>query len=250
MAGPQASEARLSLEIRTKSVEQTLIPLVTQVGFKLLLLKIWPFDQRRHDWWRPAPFCSQSRCRLRPVSRWSNTYFLVIYFVCRIWNKTELIVITHLNLQTWLISITTRSADVLWSFDFLVEYNFCHSLVPLWCRVYLTAEGMEYIVFTHHLSIHTIQYLLSLYIGLLYVFWQQSILQLDLTMAWWQISFLNVIINHILNNAFGKFLKVTIRDDVSLHCSCNLIWTKTTWFNWIEYITEVFMWWLWIINDF
>ncbi|XP_048777527.1 alpha-catulin-like isoform X2 [Ostrea edulis] len=31
MAGPQASEARLSLEIRTKSVEQTLIPLVTQI---------------------------------------------------------------------------------------------------------------------------------------------------------------------------------------------------------------------------
>lgn len=32
MAGPQINDARLSLEIRTKSVEQTLIPLVTQVG--------------------------------------------------------------------------------------------------------------------------------------------------------------------------------------------------------------------------
>ncbi|XP_062615012.1 alpha-catulin-like [Saccostrea cucullata] len=31
MAGPQANDARLSLEIRTKSVEQTLIPLVTQI---------------------------------------------------------------------------------------------------------------------------------------------------------------------------------------------------------------------------
>lgn len=31
MAGPQVNDARLSLEIRTKSVEQTLIPLVTQI---------------------------------------------------------------------------------------------------------------------------------------------------------------------------------------------------------------------------
>lgn len=47
MAGPQVNDARLSLEIRTKSVEQTLIPLVTQVGH--CVIKLNYLGQRRHE---------------------------------------------------------------------------------------------------------------------------------------------------------------------------------------------------------
>lgn len=47
MAGPQVNDARLSLEIRTKSVEQTLIPLVTQVGH--CVVRFNHLGQRRHE---------------------------------------------------------------------------------------------------------------------------------------------------------------------------------------------------------
>lgn len=53
MAGPQVNDARLSLEIRTKSVEQTLIPLVTQVGHCVVRLN--HLGQRRHE--DGGPFC-------------------------------------------------------------------------------------------------------------------------------------------------------------------------------------------------